>query len=521
MIKSIHINLHKLARFINFALPLSVILFFVAGTFVSFYFHFLTVAALFLTLVNFAYLRVQKRHTILRNFGIIGQLRYLLESIGPEMRQYLFANDREERPFNRQERAEVYRKAKDLDSSSFFGSKQEFDATEIKVRHAMYPRADEDFVPYSLTFGEERGLEKAYTIDKPIMISGMSFGALGENAVRALARGARKAGIPMNTGEGGYPKHHLKEGCDLIFQMGTAKFGVRDANGLLDESKLIDLAARPEVKMIEIKFSQGAKPGKGGLLPKEKISEEISELRNIRMGEDCVSPTGHPECSDPIRTVEFIARVQDLTGIPVGIKFCLGHPVEFKDLVLEMKRQDRFPDFITVDGSEGGTGAAPKSFIDRVGTPLLPALFSVHRILLDQGVRERLKLNASGKLIKPDSQFVALALGADVISSARGFMLALGCIQAMQCGRNTCPTGITTFDPVLQRGLDVGVKSIRVQNYVKNVVHDLEELLRSTGRLSYRDLTLENLYIPQLSLLAPLIGSNASTGTASQMPLTP
>ncbi|MCB1120497.1 MAG: FMN-binding glutamate synthase family protein [Verrucomicrobiae bacterium] len=518
MAKSIHVDLHKLANFVNFALPVGVVLFFFAGLYLSFYFHFFTVALLFVTLVNLLYLKGQNEHTLLKNFGILGQGRYLLESVGPELRQYLFSNDREERPFDRQVRSEGYRKAKNLDSASSFGSQENFDDSEIKIRHSMYPTPYGELNDFSLTYGAERGLASAYTLSKPIMISAMSFGALGENAVRSLARGAKLAGIPMNTGEGGHPKYHLMEGCDLIFQIGTAKFGVRTEDGLLDEDKLASLASQPQVKMIEIKFSQGAKPGKGGLLPKEKITQEISELRGVPRERDVISPPFHPECSTPEKTVAFIDRIQQITQLPTGFKICLGNPREFSALVAEMKRQQVFPDFISVDGAEGGTGAAPKAFLDGVGMPLLKALPRVDSILREAGVRERLKVNASGKLVTPAKQMIALALGADAVYTARGFMLALGCIQALQCGNNTCPIGITTHDPRLQKGLDIGVKSLRVRNYVDNTIHDLEELLRSTGCRSFSELTSEHLYIPSAPQESGYVG-NAAGNVASGQPL--
>ncbi|MDA0348432.1 MAG: FMN-binding glutamate synthase family protein [Verrucomicrobia bacterium] len=502
---SLSIDLYRLSKFTNFALPLLAILFFIAGITISFYFNFLTVAFLFLTIVNVFYLKVQTEHSLLRNFGILAQGRYILESIGPELRQYLFASDTEERPFNRTERVEIYRKAKNMDSASSFGSMKEFDTSEIKIRHSMYPMDRENLEPYSLTFGEERGIRNTYTITRPLIISAMSFGSLGENAIHALARGAKMAGIPMNTGEGGFPKHHLKEGCDLIFQMGTAKFGVRDAQGFLDEQKLKDLAGIEQIKMIEIKLSQGAKPGKGGLLPKEKITPEIAELRGVSLNQDVVSPPRHKECKDEATTVAFIRKVQEVSGLPVGIKFCVGSFTEVKALVQEMITQDAFPDYISVDGSEGGTGAAPKAFMDQVGVPLYPALSGVNKILCKAGVRDRLKLLAAGKLINPGRQMLAFALGAQAIYSARGFMLALGCIQAMQCGKNTCPIGITTHDPSLQKGLDVATKSIRIKNYVQNIEHELIELLSATGQPSFESLTMKNLYVPENSTLAPLL----------------
>ena len=449
-----------------------------------------------LTIVNLFYLHVQKKHTILRNFGILGQARYIIESVGPEMRQYLFASDTEERPFNRIERSEIYRKAKGVDSASSFGSQLNFDNSEIKVRHSMYPIAKKDLKPYSLTFGEERGIKNSYTITKPYMISAMSFGALGENAVRALSRGAKLANIAMNTGEGGTPKYHMEEGGELIFQMGTAKFGVRNDDGTLNDDKLRELSDQPTIKMIEIKLSQGAKPGKGGLLPKEKITKEISQIRGVPMGEDVVSPAHHAECVCKQTTVSFIKHVQDVSQIPVGIKLCMGKTTEFRTLVEEMITQDTFPDFIAIDGAEGGTGAAPKAFMDGYGMPLMPALYSVNNILTELGVRDRTKIIAAGKLINSSQQFIALALGADAIYSARGFMLALGCIQAMLCGNNTCPVGITTHDPHLQKGLVVQDKAERIANYVNGLENDFYQMLAASGIRDAKDINIDQLYIP-------------------------
>lgn len=496
MQSTITVNLDKVSRTANVGVVILLGLSGVAGYFVSFYFHFLTVALLLLVLLNLYWLYGQASHTLLANFGFMAQFRYIVESIGPELRQYLFASDTEERPFSRVERSEVYRKAKGIDSSAAFGSLLDFDHTEMKLRHSFYPLQKDDIEPFKVAVGAARGLDTTYHIKRPIMISAMSYGALGKNAVRALARGAKLAGTPMNTGEGGFPKYHLMEGCDLIFQMGTAKFGVRDEEGCLDESKLSALASRAEIKMIEIKLSQGAKPGKGGLLPKEKVSAEIAELRGVPMGEDVISPPHHLECTDASSTVAFIRRVQTVGGLPTGIKFCLGRPDEFRELVKEMKRQGTVPDFITVDGAEGGTGAAPKSFMDDIGLPLFKALPIVDRILREEEVRDQLVLFASGKLISPGKQMQALTMGADVAYSARGFLLSLGCIQALQCNRNNCPVGITTHDEHLQRGLDIGEKAQRVANYVDALHHDHVELLAATGRSSARQLSEENVYQP-------------------------
>ena len=490
------INLDRISRVANFSLPLLFIGFLLAGYYYSFYFHFLTVTFFLMMTINIYYRHIQKRHALLINFGWIAQVRYMLESVGPELRQYLFTLDTEERPFNRIERTEVYRKAKDMDASEAFGSLLEFNGTEYKLRHSLFPTDNKDIEPYSLTYGEERGIRNAFTITKPILISAMSYGALGNHAVRALARGAKKAGIAMNTGEGGCPKYHLMEACDLVFQMGTAKFGVRNEDSSLNDDLLRKLASNETVRMIEIKFSQGAKPGKGGLLPKEKITKEIAELRGVPMDRDVISPPQHVECRDAESTVRFIRHVQDVSGLPVGIKLCLGRNDDFSLLVKTMKKSEIFPDYISIDGAEGGTGAAPKSFMDDLGTPIYRALPIVQQILQEEGVRDRLKLMGAGKLINPGKQFVALSLGAQACYTARGFMLALGCIQALQCNRNTCPVGITTHEGHLQRGLDIEQKSERVKHYVENLEHDHYELLGALGKKSFRDLDSNNVLFP-------------------------
>ena len=491
------VNLEKLSGLANNFLYLLFVGFLFLGYYVSFYFHFLTVAFFFLVFINIYFLYIQKKHALLSNFGFMAQIRYIVESIGPEFRQYLYMNDTEERPFNRMERAEVYRKAKNVDSSSAFGSLKNFNNDEIKLRHSLYPKSKSELKPFSVTFGEERGISSAFTISKPFMISAMSYGALSARAVRSLARGAKKADIPMNTGEGGHPKHHLLENCNLIFQMGTAKFGIRNKDGSLKDSELEKLSKLEQIKMIEIKLSQGAKPGKGGLLPKEKITEEISQLRGVPMGQDVVSPPGHIECTNSATTVKFIKRVQEVSGLPVGIKMCLGRSDELAQMIDEMKKQKVYPDYMVIDGAEGGTGAAPKPFMDDVGVPIYRALPQVQQLLIDKGVRDRLKLLASGKLINAGRQFTAMSFGADVIYTARGFMMAIGCIQALQCNSNSCPVGITTHSPKLYRGLDIETKSERVANYVANLWHDHEEILSSLGKTQHKELNKDNLFIPK------------------------
>ena len=486
---SMEVNLEKISRFVNFFLV--VFLFISLGGsyfYPSLFVHILSGVLLVFNGVNFYYRHIQTKHTLLSNFGILAQIRYIFESLGPEFRQYLYSSDVEGRPFNRVDRADIYKKSKGDESSAAFGSLMNFSAGEIKFKHSFYPVLKSKIKSFSLAFGEERNIKNTYTILKPVMIGAMSYGALGRRAVLCLARGAKKAGIALNTGEGGYPKYHLMEDCDLIFQMGTAKFGVRNKDGSLNPDKLASLSQKPQVKMIEIKFSQGAKPGKGGLLPKEKITREIAELRGVEEGKDVISPPCHLECKDPSSTVLFIKRVQDISCLPVGVKFCVGRLEEIQILVQEMKEKNIFPDYIAIDGAEGGTGAAPKIFMDHVGWPIFKSLPMVHKILKEMGVRDKTKLLASGKLVNSGKQMMALAMGADAVYTARGFMLALGCIQALRCNNNSCPVGITTHQESLMRGMDIEDKSQRVKNYVSHLEHDYYEIMSALGQTSFENL---------------------------------
>lgn len=484
---AVMIDLGKVSKTFTASLHLGAVVLLLAG----FWVHpaFLVFAGILLIFcVNDLYLRyVQKSHAVLRNFGMFGSLRYILESIGPELRQYWIASDTEERPFSRRERDEVYLMAKNSKvRSAAFGTLE--DLSDGTLRHSLYPLSKKDLVPFSLTFGEERNCKNSFTIQKPFMISAMSHGALGDHAVRALSRGARKAGIPICTGEGGFPKYHLMEEPNIVFQMGTAKFGVRNPDSSLNEDKLRELAKLPNIKMIEIKLSQGAKPGKGGLLPAEKVTPEISELRGVPLGKDVFSPPRHFECNNAEDTVRFVQRVQEVSQLPVGIKFCLGNELEFIDLVKEMKSQNGFPDYLAVDGAEGGTGAAPRSFMDYVGVSLFDALDFIQAVLEKERVRDKLKIVASGKLINSGRMLKAFAFGADAVYTARGFMFSLGCIQALRCNTGNCPVGITTHDPRLQRGLDIEEKSGRVENYANNLFSDMQDLLAATGRKSFKEL---------------------------------
>ena len=477
-------QIERLALFINILIPVGFLL---SWYFFSFQSVF-TLCLLFALLFNCYCRHIQKTHTLLANFGILAFFRYFLESLGPELRQYLYSSDTEEKPFNRIERRDVYIKAKNEGEASAFGSLLDFRNRPYTLKHSFYPIEKENLEKFSLCFGEEREAKQSYNISHPLLIGGMSYGALGKRAVRALARGAKKAGITMNTGEGGYPKYHLMEGCDLIFQIGTGKFGVRKENGEFDPDKLSALSQKKEIKMIEIKFSQGAKPGKGGLLPKEKITEEIAKLRNIPLGKDLYSPPHHKECHSALSTVHFIKQIQEISQLPVGIKFCLGREKEIYDLFFVMKKENSFPDYIAIDGSEGGTGAAPKTFMDDLGYDLKSALKIIDEIIKELEVQNKFKLLCSGKLIRSGGQIMAMALGADAVYTARGFLLALGCIQALRCHTNKCPTGITTHNPSLMKGLDIEKKSERVKNYALHLLKYNYELLGALGLKNFSEL---------------------------------
>ena len=494
--RKISLNLEKIARFLNTFLLLVMICSIAIGFFVNSQWLWTLVILLPVNAINFFYIYIQKQHALLANFGILALFRYLIESIGPEFRQYLYSSDMEEKPFNRVERADVYKKAKNKEKSSAFGSLLDFAGKDLKLKHSLYPLDVTEVKPFRVCFGEERGLQQNYTISKAIMIGAMSYGALGKKAIRALSLGAKKASIPLNTGEGGYPKYHLMEGADLIFQMGTAKFGVRNEDGSLNPDLLEEICKKDSVKMIEIKFSQGAKPGKGGLLPKEKVTPEIAELRKIPMGKDIISPAGHVECYSAKSTVQFIRKIQEISQIPTGIKLCLGSLRETGEMLLEMKKQNVYPDYIAIDGSEGGTGAAPKTFMDYLGYPLFPAIDKFSQLLKENQIKDGFKIITSGKLINAGRQMMALCMGASAIYTARGFMLAMGCIQALRCNNNTCPVGITTHDERLQHGLDIEEKSERIKNYVFNLDHHHYELLAAMGQKQFSSLNKDNLIFP-------------------------
>ena len=451
-----------------------------------------TFAALFLLLLALAVVvlatvwlvdRNQTGNAVLRNFPLIGHFRYWFLHLGEFFRQYLYSNDREELPFNRAQRVWVYRAAKNADNTRAFGSTRDLrtEGMPFFVNAAFPSLGDTHVEPKPVRIGPYA--RAPYDHAAFFNISAMSFGALSAPAVRALSIGAAKAGIWMDTGEGGLAPYHLEGGCDVIFEIGTAKYGVRTPDGKLDDEKLQAVCAHPQVKMVSVKLGQGAKPGMGGLLPGAKVTPEIAAIRGIPVGEDSQSPNRHLDIANERELLDFIHHVRELTGKPTGFKAVFGSMGMIETLCDEIKARgiESAPDFIIVDGSEGGTGAAPQTLMEGVGLPLHEALPMLVNTLIERGLRERIKVICSGKCITAYDVAWALSMGADFVNSARGFMLSLGCIQALQCNRNTCPTGITTQNPKLQRGLVVTDKCEKVANYAKNVMHEVGIIAHSCG----------------------------------------
>ena len=427
--------------------------------------------------------RTQTKHAIRRNYPVIGRFRYLFESLGEYFRQYFFAMDREEMPFNRAQRAWIYRAAKGVDTTVAFGSTRDLrPAGTISFVNCPFPMLDASAAE---TTTVEIGpfCAKPYRTASFFNISGMSYGAISKPAVRALSRGARMAGAWMNTGEGALSPYHLEGGADIVYQIGTAKYGVRNEDGSLSDEKLKKIAAHDQVKMFEIKMSQGAKPGKGGILPGAKINKEIAAIRGIPAGKDSISPNRFPEIDSVEELLDFICHIRNVTGKPVGIKLVIGAYGWLDGLFEEIRHRGigDAPDFITVDSADGGTGAAPQALIDYVGLPIWESLPMLVDVLNRHGLRERIKVVASGKLINPAEVAWALCVGADFITSARGFMFSLGCIQALQCNKNTCPTGIATHDKQLQRGLNVKDKAERVRRYAERIAYEVCIIAHSCG----------------------------------------
>jgi len=426
----------------------------------------------------------QTHHAIRRNYPVIGRFRYFFEHLGEFFRQYFFALDREELPFNRAQRTWVYRASKNEDSTIAFGSTQPQNIPgEFVFLNGLFPPLDSEVIKNRpIHFGTHYA-RQPYSTNSFFNISGMSYGALSGPAIEALSKGAERAGIWLNTGEGSVSPFHTEGNCDLIFQMGTAKYGLRNADGELDKDKLRALESNSQIKMIEIKLSQGAKPGKGGILPGVKVDDVIAATRGIPVGEDSISPNRHAEIEDIADLLKFIKLVRDLSGKPTGIKCVIGQTEWLDEFCQQINRigLQYAPDFITVDSGDGGTGAAPQSLMDLTGLPVKRSLPLVVDKLSEYGIKEHIRVIASGKLINPADVAAALCLGADCVNSARGFMFALGCIQSLQCNKNTCPTGIATQNRSLQKGLDPINKSERVANFALNLIKEVETIAHSCG----------------------------------------
>jgi glutamate synthase domain-containing protein 2 len=429
---------------------------------------------------------LQTRHAILRNYPVLGHMRYLLEFIRPEMRQYIIESDEDAVPFSREQRALVYRRAKGVPADHPFGTLKDVYETDYKyIQHSARPAEGVDPKDFRITIGNEQCLQP-YSASV-FNISAMSFGALSAAAVSALNQGAKKGGFYQDTGEGSISPYHREGGGDLVWQVASGYFGCRTLDGKFDPEKFAAQATSPQVKMIEIKLSQGAKPGHGGVLPKIKLTPEIAETRGVPIDKDCISPARHSAFNTPLEMMAFVTELRRLSGgKPVGFKMCIGHPWEFMAIVKAMLATDVIPDFIVVDGGEGGTGAAPQEFSDHVGTPLREGLLFVHNTLVAAGLRDKIKIGAAGKVTSAFGIVNTLAIGADWVNSARAFMFALGCVQSLSCHTNHCPTGVATQDKLRQRALNVPSKAERVYQYHKRTTEVLAEMLAAAG-LSHPD----------------------------------
>jgi len=441
----------------------------------------------------------QSKDAVRHNYPVVGRFRELFTRLGEFFRQYFFALDREEMPFNRAERDWIYKSAKGKNNTLPFGSTRNLNlvGTPIFVNCA-FPRLDEEASdPPPVEFGPYT--PNPYLASSIINVSAMSYGSLSKPAVQALSRGAGLARCYMNTGEGGLAPYHLEGGCDIVFQMGTAKYGVRNKGGGLDDSKLAAIAEKPQVKMIEVKLAQGAKPGKGGILPAAKVNREIAKIRGIPAGKASISPNRHPEIDNVEELLDFVAHVRAVSKLPTGFKTVLGAYGWLDQLcdAIERRGIETAPDFITLDSGDGGTGAAPMSLMDNVGLPLKQALPMLVHILERRGLRDRIKIIASGKLVTPAEVAWAYCAGADVVNTARGFMFSIGCIQALRCHTNNCPTGVTTHKKNLQGGLDPKSKSQRVASYVEKMRKDVGMIAHSCGAAHARNLKKRHVRIVQ------------------------
>lgn len=434
---------------------------------------------------------VQGKYPVLRIFPVVGHLRYFLTEIGPELRQYIVAQNREELPFNRSEREWIYRSANGENNYFGFGTDdQVYGIGYPVIKHTVFGDSTKPYtgghhekssgIPCAKVIGQSHGRREPYQPPSVINISAMSFGALGTHAISALNKGAKLAGCYHNTGEGGCSRFH-RLGADVCYQIGTGYFGARDANGFNLEIVKKLVADVPQIRMIEVKLSQGAKPGKGGVLPGIKVNAAIAEARGVKIGEDCISPNSHSEFHSVDELIDFVERVADATGRPVGIKSAIGHLDFWHELADRMKARRQGPDFITIDGKEGGTGAAPLAFADHVALPFRVAFPRVYKIFSDAGIADDVVWIGSAKLGFGDRAIVAMALGCDMVNVAREAMLAMGCIQAQKCHTSYCPTGITTQRWWLERGLDVDHAAKRVKGYVETFRAELEAMTHAAG----------------------------------------
>ena len=422
---------------------------------------------------------LQRRSTLRRNYPVLAHFRYGLESVGPEIRQYFIEGDTAEVPFSRQQRSLVYQRAKGVMDVVPFGSQQDVYSVDYEwINHSMAP-ASIDSHDFRIVIGA--GSAQPYSASV-FNISAMSFGSLSANAIRALNGGARRGGFYHDTGEGSISPYHREKGGDLVWEIGSGYFGCRDEHGGFSEERFAENARSPQVKMIEVKLSQGAKPGHGGVLPAAKVSPEIAATRGVPMGHDCVSPAKHSEFSTPVELLQFVARLRELSGgKPTGFKLAIGHPWEWFGIAKAMHETGLLPDFIVVDGAEGGTGAAPAEFIDHIGVPMHEALLLVHNTLVGLNLRDRIRIGAAGKITSAFDIARTMAMGADWCNAARGFMFALGCIQAQSCHNDRCPTGVATQNPQRWKHLDVADKEVRVQQFHDNTLKALRDMLCAAG----------------------------------------
>ncbi|TXH32754.1 MAG: FMN-binding glutamate synthase family protein [Rhodospirillaceae bacterium] len=424
---------------------------------------------------------LQEKHAVRRNYPVIGNIRYLVEMIRPEIRQYLLEAEDDQTPFSRSARSLVYARAKNEGGERPFGTLSDVYKPGFEfIGHSLCPVPASDPTSFRIDVGG-KDCTRPYSASV-FNISAMSFGALSANAIRALNRGAKLGNFAHDTGEGSISPYHREHGGDLIWELGSGYFGCRQRDGSFDPGRFTEQAASEQVKMVEIKLSQGAKPGHGGILPAQKVTPEIAATRGVELGEDCISPARHTAFSTPIEMMQFIARLRELSGgKPTGFKLCLGHPWEFMGLVKAMLETGILPDFIVVDGKEGGTGAAPVEFVDHIGAPMREGLLLVHNTLTAVDLRGKIRLGASGKITSAFDIASTLAIGADWVNAARGFMFALGCIQSRSCHTNRCPTGVATQDLLRQRALVVPDKAERVHNFHRNTMHALAEMLAAAG----------------------------------------